>query len=180
MRKTFCVLSTISIFAFLQIRRDGRVVECGGLENHCAAMYRGFESLSLRKKALEISRAFYLYLYIMKKINADITKATTLEGKFYNCEREFKDTIENVFAYNWQFICDDSKLKENKNAVPFQFLAETLPEPLVLINNVLANKPGWFFPIPTYIMLFITSVCKTNNGSSCPPTLNPFLWPIVK
>ena len=30
-------------------RRDGRVVECGGLENHCTAMYRGFESLSLRK-----------------------------------------------------------------------------------------------------------------------------------
>ena len=34
--------------------RDGRVVECGGLENHCTAMYRGFESLSLRfKKALD-------------------------------------------------------------------------------------------------------------------------------
>ena len=29
-------------------RRDGRVVECGGLENHCTERYRGFESLSLR------------------------------------------------------------------------------------------------------------------------------------
>ncbi len=29
--------------------RDGRVVECGGLENRCTARYRGFESLSLRK-----------------------------------------------------------------------------------------------------------------------------------
>ncbi len=29
-------------------RRDGRVVECGGLENRCTERYRGFESLSLR------------------------------------------------------------------------------------------------------------------------------------
>ena len=29
--------------------RDGRVVDCGGLENRCTARYRGFESLSLRK-----------------------------------------------------------------------------------------------------------------------------------
>ena len=28
--------------------RDGRVVECGGLENRCTERYRGFESLSLR------------------------------------------------------------------------------------------------------------------------------------
>ena len=31
--------------------RDGRVVDCGGLENRCTARYRGFESLSLRKKS---------------------------------------------------------------------------------------------------------------------------------
>ena len=30
-------------------RRDGRVVDCGGLENRWAARLRGFESLSLRK-----------------------------------------------------------------------------------------------------------------------------------
>ena len=30
--------------------RDGRVVDCGGLENRCAARHRGFESLSLRSK----------------------------------------------------------------------------------------------------------------------------------
>ena len=31
-------------------RRDGRVVDCGGLENRWAARLRGFESLSLRLK----------------------------------------------------------------------------------------------------------------------------------
>ena len=71
----------------------------------------------------------------MKKIDTDITKAVTLEGDFYALEGSFKDTLENVFAKNWQLIADDSKLKENKNALPFQFLADVLPEPLVLINN---------------------------------------------
>ena len=33
---------------FVFHRRDGRVVDCGGLENRCTARYRGFESLSLR------------------------------------------------------------------------------------------------------------------------------------
>ena len=30
--------------------RGGRVVDCGGLENRCAARHPGFESLSLRNK----------------------------------------------------------------------------------------------------------------------------------
>ena len=34
--------------------RVGRVVECGSLENYCAAMYRGFESLTLRTKELNL------------------------------------------------------------------------------------------------------------------------------
>jgi choline monooxygenase len=71
----------------------------------------------------------------MKKIDVDITKAATLEGEFYTSEVCFKDTLESVFARNWQFITDDSKLKENGNAFPFQFLGDLLPESLFLINN---------------------------------------------
>ena len=37
--------------------RDGRVVDCGGLENRCTARYRGFESLSLRQSP--VKRKFY-------------------------------------------------------------------------------------------------------------------------
>ena len=44
--KTF--LSFQKIFYFCRARRDGRVVDCGGLENRCTERYRGFESLSLR------------------------------------------------------------------------------------------------------------------------------------
>ena len=71
----------------------------------------------------------------MKKIDADITKAATLQGKFYSSKESFKGTIEKVFAKNWQFITDDSMLKENRNAFPFQFLGDLLPEPLLLVNN---------------------------------------------
>ena len=71
----------------------------------------------------------------MKKIDSDITKAATLQAKFYTSENVFKDTLENIFAKNWQFITDDSKLKENRSAFPFQFLGNLLPEPLVLVIN---------------------------------------------
>ena len=36
-----------------EVWRDGRVVDCGGLENRCTARYRGFESLSLRQRDCE-------------------------------------------------------------------------------------------------------------------------------
>ena len=71
----------------------------------------------------------------MKKINIDITKAATLKGKFYSSKENFNITLEKIFSRNWQFITDDKKLKENRNAFPFQFLGDLLPEPLVLINN---------------------------------------------
>ena len=71
----------------------------------------------------------------MKMIDADITRAATLEGEFYTSETNFKDSVENIFARNWQFISDDIHLKNHRNAYPFKFLNELLPEPLVLINN---------------------------------------------
>ena len=72
---------------------------------------------------------------MMKKIDPDITKAATLTGDFYTSEKCFEQVLEDVFAENWQFIADDSKLKENRQAFPFRFLGDALPEPLVLVNN---------------------------------------------
>ena len=50
-------------FLFLpSLWRVGRVVECGSLENYCAAMYRGFESLTLRIKKLNLDYSrFFLF-----------------------------------------------------------------------------------------------------------------------
>jgi hypothetical protein len=44
-------------------RRNGRAVECGGLENRCTERYRGFESLFLRsnhQKGSEYSEPFFV------------------------------------------------------------------------------------------------------------------------
>ena len=51
--------------SFTSYRRDGRVVECTGLENQRTERYRGFESLSLRQKHLKTSvlRWFFLCPY---------------------------------------------------------------------------------------------------------------------
>ena len=55
--KTLACLKYLRTFAPLLTKstsekkfwRGGRVVDCGGLENRCAARHPGFESLSLRK-----------------------------------------------------------------------------------------------------------------------------------
>ena len=47
--RTFASLLKESTFRW-KLWRDGRVVDRGGLENRCTERYRGFESLSLRKK----------------------------------------------------------------------------------------------------------------------------------
>ena len=53
-----------------EVWRDGRVVDCGGLENRCTARYRGFESLSLRKKKQvkfsNLFEEFYLLFFVRR------------------------------------------------------------------------------------------------------------------
>ena len=61
--KIFGRLKKVSYFC---TRRDGRVVDCGGLENRCAARHRGFESLSLRqadnRQATDENQSLFLFL----------------------------------------------------------------------------------------------------------------------
>ena len=71
----------------------------------------------------------------MKKIDLDICKAKTLSGRFYTSKTNFNDSIEKIFANSWQFISDDTMLQQDREAQPFQFLDNIIPERLVLINN---------------------------------------------
>jgi hypothetical protein len=62
---TFADLKKICHFctAFTKARKwkDGRVIDCTGLENRRTATYRGFESLSFRQqKRATMSRSFLL------------------------------------------------------------------------------------------------------------------------
>ena len=50
------------------IWRDGRVVDYSGLENRRAERHRGFESLSLRKKAATFWVLLFLYYIIIMQL----------------------------------------------------------------------------------------------------------------
>ena len=93
------------------------MVECGGLENHCAAMYRGFESLSLRTNP-NFKLGFFIFVD-MRKIHQNINIANTLEGEFYNSRDIFLESIEKIFANSWLLITDINSISHQKNAFPF-------------------------------------------------------------
>tara|TARA_B100001250_G_scaffold117486_1_gene99732 strand:- start:7568 stop:8659 length:1092 start_codon:yes stop_codon:yes gene_type:complete len=102
----------------------------------------------------------------MRKIDPDITKAYTLDGKFYTSEDYFRDTLENVFAKSWQFIVEASKIKEDNTALPFQFLGELLPEPLFILNS--KNKIKCFSNVCTHRgNILINKPCVVNNQITC-------------
>ena len=50
--KMICTFAPLKREVLLEkeVLEGGRVVDCGGLENRCAARHPGFESLSLRNK----------------------------------------------------------------------------------------------------------------------------------
>ena len=69
--KKMCYLCTALIekrFLKRKFWRGGRVVDCGGLENRCAARPPGFESLSLRQTL---------------KTNGGKTKTSPVKSRFY-------------------------------------------------------------------------------------------------
>ena len=53
-------------------RRGGRVVDCGGLENRCAARHPGFESLSLRNKGCKSSICEIYTLFTPKNVRLGV------------------------------------------------------------------------------------------------------------
>ena len=65
--------------------RDGRVVDYNGLENRRTERYRGFESLSLRKKVLQIERfaGFFYYSTYRASVN-QVTTLNTLQAMNVN------------------------------------------------------------------------------------------------
>ena len=67
-RKTVWVrVSSCAPNLLIEQRRDGRVVDCGGLENRWAERLRGFESLSLRNtkwRTSPIGLVFFVYRHM--------------------------------------------------------------------------------------------------------------------
>ena len=102
----------------------------------------------------------------MKIINSDIKKSKTIDAEFYTSEILFKKSIDDVFARNWQFICDLEVLDQHGSAFPFYFIENILPEPLFIINN--QGKLHCFSNVCTHRgNLLINSSCKIKRKIRC-------------
>lgn len=65
-------------------------------------------------------------------IDPDIRKAKTLPGSFYSNNDIYIALLEKAFVQSWQFIGSYELLPENNYVHPFEFLAGSLNEPLLL------------------------------------------------
>ena len=75
-------------------RRDGRVVDCGGLENRWTERFRGFESLSLRKQGCKSAGyAIYTLFYTQK-----LSFTVSIPKSFKQCRRASADTVVTVLT----------------------------------------------------------------------------------
>ncbi len=85
-------------------RRNGRAVECGGLENRCTAMYRGFESLFLRgDEATEKSLLFFIHesaqiLFNFVLSNIDSMENNNSLSNRYSHSEEVANTISHLIG----------------------------------------------------------------------------------
>ena len=70
---------------YLCPRRDGRVVECGGLENRWSESFRGFESLSLRHKESLQDVEFQPCRFFLCPVSCTKNAPTPVSTHFYGC-----------------------------------------------------------------------------------------------
>tara|TARA_Y100001970_G_scaffold282860_1_gene396746 strand:- start:1996 stop:3027 length:1032 start_codon:yes stop_codon:yes gene_type:complete len=76
-------------------------------------------------------------------VNADITKAKSIDSSFYKEEQYFKLCINKIFRKSWQLTCHQSEFLNN-NIYPFYFLKGSINEPLIITklegeSNCLSN-----------------------------------------
>ncbi|HEX5153907.1 MAG TPA: aromatic ring-hydroxylating dioxygenase subunit alpha [Parafilimonas sp.] len=68
-------------------------------------------------------------------IDADISKARTIDTDFYTGQQFFEAAKEKIFAPSWQFIGDSGNIKDAGDAYPFILLENYLTEPLLLTKD---------------------------------------------
>jgi choline monooxygenase len=68
-------------------------------------------------------------------IDADISKARTIDKDFYTQQKFYEGAREKIFAPSWQFIGDTACIKEPGDTYPFTLLESYLNEPLLLTKD---------------------------------------------
>ena len=68
-------------------------------------------------------------------IHRDIALASTLDSQFYTDEIIYTKSIKNIFEKSWQ-LAGHKTIFKNNNIYPFNFLSNSINEPLILsLNN---------------------------------------------
>tara|TARA_Y100000589_G_scaffold156122_1_gene148661 strand:- start:643 stop:1716 length:1074 start_codon:yes stop_codon:yes gene_type:complete len=71
----------------------------------------------------------------MDLVNKDIRKAQTIPSDFYYSEQKFNQIKERLFTKHWQLVCDTKNLNNHGDVIPYKFMDNFLPEPLLLCNH---------------------------------------------
>ncbi|MCB0336080.1 MAG: Rieske 2Fe-2S domain-containing protein [Bdellovibrionales bacterium] len=69
------------------------------------------------------------------EIDPDISKSFTLPGSFYTFSERYEQVKKLVFERSWQLACHADELKVPGQVVPFAFLENIVPEPLLMTRD---------------------------------------------
>ena len=67
-------------------------------------------------------------------VNADISKAKSIDSAFYKEQKYFNLSLNKIFKKSWQLTCHQSELLNN-NIYPFIFLENSIDEPLIITKS---------------------------------------------
>jgi len=102
----------------------------------------------------------------VKKINPNINKAKTIDSEFYYSNDIFETNKENLFVKTWQFVCDNSKVKNTDQSYPYEFMEGFIDDPLLL-----TNQNGNIFSMSNVCThrgnILIKKPCNIKNGITC-------------
>ena len=100
--KSYLCIAFENKHSWKEFWRDGRVVDCGGLENRCTARYRGFESLSLRKKWVR-KHSYPLFLCLYPSIDSPSRNLKT-PSRFEVNVSTFLSIPLHLIGIGWTFL----------------------------------------------------------------------------
>ena len=102
----------------------------------------------------------------MTFVHKNIKKAKTITSDFYYSKKILKRLKENLFTKSWQFVNHIAVIEKDGDCIPFQFMDEYIPEPLLLTNhkdqiksltNVCTHRGN----------ILIKKSCNIKNGIIC-------------
>jgi choline monooxygenase len=68
-------------------------------------------------------------------VDPDIAVARTLDTSFYTDQEIYRSIKQKIFSTSWQYITDESNIKERGACLPFILMENFLDEPLLITRD---------------------------------------------